>query len=73
MKHYGSTAIKYTTRQMIGFATCSCGWKSEEEICELKEMDENYSRNDYVAILGALTSIHLDKHLEGVACESSDD
>ena len=73
MKHYGSTAIKYTGSQIIAFATCSCGWKSNEEECELNELDEGYEIRDVVRILGALTEIELNIHLEGAACESFDD
>lgn len=72
-KHYGSTAIKYQGDLMIAFATCTCGWRSEDEICDLSEADEDYSLRDYIAIIGALTEISLNIHLKGVECESFDD
>ena len=70
MKHYGSTAVKYTGRQIITFAICSCGWKSEEEVCEI---DEGYDLRDMVKILGALTEIELNHHLRSIKSESLND
>jgi len=72
-KHYGSTAVKYIDRQMIAWATCTCGWKSQDEICELDLVDNDYDERDCLAIIGALAEIELSKHLERVEDESSDD
>ena len=71
MTHHGSTAIRHTDTQIISFATCSCGWKSEEEVYEINE--QGYELRDVTKLLGALTGISLDKHLDEAKYDSLDD
>lgn len=73
MKHYGSTAIQYRGgRQLIAFASCSCGWKSKEEVYDLNVLKESDDVRDAAAIIGALVDIPLNHHLRCVRSQTCD-